>query len=67
MRKHVREWLGFILYLERSVDAADQCIQNIDSLMLVEQDEGEQSLQQGRFSHAPQEEVEVGRSGHHLL
>lgn len=35
--------------------------------MLVEEDEGEESLQQGRLGHTPQEEVEVGCGGHHLL
>lgn len=35
--------------------------------MLVQQDEGEESLQQGRLSDTSQEEVEVRCGGHHLL
>lgn len=37
------------------------------ALVLVEEDEGEEGLQQSRLGHAPQEEVEVRRGGHHLL
>lgn len=39
----------------------------MDALVSVEEDEGEEGLQQGRLGDAPQEEVEVGRGGHHLL
>lgn len=35
--------------------------------MLVEEDEGEERLEQSRLSDAPQEEVEVRCGGHHLL
>lgn len=35
--------------------------------MLVEEDEGEESLQQRWLGYTPQKEVKVGCGGHHLL
>ena len=59
--------MGSVLYLEGGVDAADEGVQYVDALVSVEEDEGEESLQQSRLGHTPQEEVEVRRGGHHLL
>lgn len=39
----------------------------MDALVLVEEDEGEERLEQSRLSDAPQEEVEVRCGGHHLF
>ena len=54
-------------HLEGGVDAADQGVQDVDALVSVEEDEGEEGLQQGRLRDTPQEEVQVRRGGHHLL
>ena len=35
--------------------------------MSVDEDEGEESLQQGRLGHTSYEEVQVRCGGHHLL
>lgn len=55
------------IYLKGGVDAADQGVEDVDAFMLVEENEGEESLQQSRFWNAPQEEVQIRRGGHHLL
>lgn len=54
-------------YLERHVDAADQGVQDVDAVMAMEQDEAEEGLEERWFRHAPQEQVQVGRGGHHLF
>lgn len=54
-------------YLKRGVDAADQGVQDVDALVSVEEDEGEEGLQQGRLRDASQKEVKIRRGGHHLL
>ena len=54
-------------HLEGGVDAADECVQDVDVLVAVEEDEGEEGLQEGRLRHAPQEQVQIRCGGHHLL
>lgn len=66
-RRCSRQFAAFTLHLEGGVDAADQRVQDVNILMLVDEDEGEEGLQQGRLRNAPQEEVEVRSGGHHLL
>lgn len=56
-----------VAYLEGSVDTADERVQNVDVLMEVQQDEGQEGLQQGRLTDASQEQVQVRRGGHHFL
>lgn len=54
-------------YLERCVDPADQCVQDVHVVMCVQQDEGQEGLQEGGLRDGAQEEVQVRRGGHHLL
>ena len=54
-------------YLVRGVDAADQRVQDVHVVVTMQQDEGQQGLQQSRLRHGPDEELQVGGSGHHLL
>lgn len=54
-------------YLERRVDSADQRVQDVNVVVCVEQDEGQESLQEGGLRDGAQEQIQVGRGGHHLL
>lgn len=54
-------------YLERCVDPADQCVQYVHVVMRVQQDEGQEGLEEGGLRDGAQEQVQVRRGGHHLL
>lgn len=68
---HDRAWSSCIRwlcgYLERCVDPADQCVQDVNVVMCVQQDEGEEGLEEGGLRDGAQEQVQVCCGSHHFL
>lgn len=54
-------------HLERCVDPADQCVQDVHVIMCVQQDEGQKSLQEGGLRDGTEKQIQVRCGGHHLL
>lgn len=54
-------------YLERCVDPADQCVQDVHVVMCVQQDEGQEGLEESGLRDGAQEQIQVSCGGHHLL
>lgn len=54
-------------YLERRVDPADQRVQDLNVVVTMQQDEGQESLQEGGLRDRAKEQIQVRSGGHHLL
>lgn len=54
-------------YLERRVDPADQRVQDVNVVMTMQQDEGQEVLQEGGLRDGAQEQIQVRSGGHHFL
>lgn len=56
-----------VCYLERGVDPTDQCVQDVHVVMCVQQDEGQEGLEEDGLRDGAQEQIQVRSGGHHLL
>ena len=56
-----------VCYLERCVDPADQCVQDVHVVVCVQQDEGQEALEEGGLRDGAQEQIQVRRGGHHFF
>lgn len=56
-----------VSYLERCVDPADQCVQDVHVVVCVQQDEGQEGLEESGLRDGAQEQIQVSCGGHHLL
>ncbi len=56
-----------VCYLERCVDPTDQRVQDVHVVMRVQQDEGQEGLEEGGLRDGAQEQIQVRCGSHHLL
>lgn len=56
-----------VRYLKRCVDPADQCVQDVHVVVCVQQDKGQECLEESGLRDGAQEQIQVSRGGHHLL
>lgn len=50
-----------------AVDASEQRVQDGVVVVTMQQDEAQEGFQEGGLRHAPQEKVQVGGAGDHLI
>lgn len=66
-RSHYEVDCSPVCYLERCVDPTDQCVQNVHVVMCVQQDEGQEGLEEDGLRDGAQKQIQVRSGGHHLL